>query len=95
MRHCHKCSTEIPLAGHVGRKEECPRCAASLHCCLNCRFHDPSAHNQCREVGTEFIRDREGANFCDSFVMSDSAAEDSSASSEQGSKAALADLFKI
>ena len=95
MRRCHKCSTEISLEGHVGRKEECPRCAASLHCCLNCRFHDPSAHNQCREVGTEFIRDREGANFCDSFAMGDTAEKGAAASSEESAKSALNDLFKF
>jgi hypothetical protein len=95
MRRCHKCSTEITLEGHVGRKEECPSCAASLHCCLACRFHEPSAHNQCREVGTEFIRDREAANFCDSFTMRDSGASDSPAAAEGTAKAALADLFKI
>ena len=95
MRQCHSCSTEITLEGPVGRKQECPRCAAPLHCCLGCRFHDPSAHNQCREVGTEFIRDREAGNFCDSFMMRDSADDDSAADGEGNAKAALADLFKI
>jgi len=95
MRTCHKCSTEITLEGHVGRKEECPRCAAPLRCCLGCSFHDPSAHNQCREVGTEFIRDREAGNFCDSFVMKDSAAAENPAAAAGDAKAALADLFKL
>jgi hypothetical protein len=95
MRECHHCSTEITLEGPIGRKEECRLCAAPLHCCLGCRFHDPSAHNQCREVGTEFIRDREAGNFCDSFMIRDSAADGSAAAAEGNAKTALADLFKI
>jgi len=46
-------------------------------------------------VGTEFIRDREAGNFCDSFMMRDSADDDSAADGEGNAKAALADLFKI
>jgi len=95
MRSCHKCSTEITLEGLIGFKEECPRCTAPLHSCCNCRFHDPAAHNQCREPGTEFIRDREGANFCDSFGMRDSDASAGGAVVDEAAKSALADLFKI
>ncbi len=95
MHNCHKCSTEITLEGSIGLKEECPNCAASLHSCCNCRFHDPAAHNQCREPGTEFIRDREAANFCDSFGMRDRDAGDAGSGETEAAKSALADLFKI
>jgi hypothetical protein len=94
MARCFKCSADFPLEGRPGRKEECPACAASLHCCLGCRFHDSSAHNQCREPGTDFIRDRESANFCDSFEMS-LAVGAGSGGEQESAKAALHDLFKI
>ena len=94
MADCYKCSSKFPLEGRPGRKEECPACAALLHCCLGCRFHDASAHNQCREPGTEFIRDREAANFCGSFEMSTQHGSDEAAG-QQAAKAALSDLFKI
>jgi hypothetical protein len=94
MASCYKCSADFPLEGRPGRKEECPSCAASLRCCLGCRFHDPSAHNQCREPGTDFIRDREAANFCDSFEMSEGGGA-APREDQEAAKSALADLFKI
>jgi hypothetical protein len=69
MKVCHKCRRELPYNTRILRSEQCPWCSADLHCCLNCRFHDPSAHNECHEVGTELIRYREQANYCGSFVF--------------------------
>ena len=67
MKVCHKCRRELPFESRILRSEQCPWCSADLHCCLNCRFHDPNAHNECLEVGTELIRYREKANYCGSF----------------------------
>lgn len=68
MKQCHKCGTawksDQPQPGY---RDTCPECAAFLHCCLNCVFHDPSLHNQCRVPNTEFVRARDAANFCDEF----------------------------
>jgi hypothetical protein len=68
MKVCHKCLREIPFETRILRSEECPWCAAALHCCLNCKFHDPSAHNECLEHGTELIRHRDEANYCGAFT---------------------------
>jgi hypothetical protein len=38
-----------------------------LHCCHNCRFHDPKKHNECHIPNSEFVRDRFAANFCEEF----------------------------
>ena len=95
MASCYKCSAELYLEGRPGRKEACPSCAALLHCCLGCRFHDRSAHNQCREPGTDFIRDREAANFCDSFEMRMAGGGAGPREDQEAAKNALADLFKI
>ncbi|NLV42960.1 MAG: hypothetical protein GXY07_00505 [Candidatus Hydrogenedentes bacterium] len=66
--YCHKC------AGHwendtarPGFKEICTHCGAYLHCCKNCRFHLPTAHNQCYIPDTEYVADRKGLNFCEEF----------------------------
>ncbi len=69
MKVCHKCRRELPFESRILRSEQCPWCSADLHCCLNCNFHDPSCHNECREVGTELIRYREQANYCGAFVF--------------------------
>jgi hypothetical protein len=67
MPSCFFCNNELEITGRVMRKNECPRCRRDLHCCVQCRFHDPGCHNQCREPKSEMVRDREKANLCDYF----------------------------
>lgn len=68
MRYCHACGGEVDAAlTRVGRRDACDACEADLHCCLNCKHHDPFANNQCNEPGTEPVRDRVAGNFCDAF----------------------------
>jgi len=64
---CHHCKTELKVQGKVFRSEECPSCGYDVYCCLNCSNYDPSAHNRCREPLSEWVSDREKANFCDYF----------------------------
>lgn len=64
---CYKCQEELVFEVKIGRRDTCPNCDAYLHSCRNCRFWDPGAHNQCREVKAEYIRDREDGNFCGHF----------------------------
>ncbi len=72
MRACHRCGTEwVSDKRQPGVKETCVKCGAYLHCCLNCRFHDPHAHNECYIPNTEWVGDRKGANFCDEFEFRD------------------------
>ena len=94
IRICHKCRRELPYTERILRSEECPWCRAPLHCCKNCRFWDPRAHNECREVGTETVRDREAANYCGAFEFIDGEHEDSEAEAQKA-RSALDSLFKI
>ncbi len=68
--NCWRCGAFIEISGarRVSRTEECPTCRGDLHCCKNCRFHDPQYHNECREAQAERVTDRERANFCDYFL---------------------------
>jgi hypothetical protein len=66
---CWRCGTAIDARQRVGRRDACPRCAADLHCCRNCGFHDPSMHNQCREPQAERQVDKERGNFCEWFSL--------------------------
>jgi hypothetical protein len=75
MFACYRCHKEIELSGRVGRKDTCPFCGAALRCCLNCKFYDEGAHNQCREPNSEWVSDREKSNFCDYFSFTDKAKE--------------------
>ena len=72
MKRCYKCGEPwVSEKKQPAVKEYCETCSAYLHCCLNCRFHDKSRHNECRIGTTEWVGDREGANFCDEFEFRD------------------------
>ena len=66
---CHVCSGELELEGPVSFRASCHHCEADVHCCLNCRFYDIGAHNNCREPTSEYIPDRKARNFCGHFKM--------------------------
>lgn len=92
-KSCWKCRREVPFESRILRSELCPWCSASLHVCKNCRFHDPRAYNECTEVGTEYVRDRELANHCSAFEFrSGTGSNDDEA---EKAKRKLGGLFKI
>lgn len=64
---CFKCGTEVVTAQTPGRRDECLKCGADLHVCLNCRHYDKNAYNECREPAAEVVREKERSNFCDFF----------------------------
>lgn len=68
-RLCHRCRAAVGPSERVGRREACPKCGADLHCCMNCRFHDPQRHNACRESQAERQVDKEVGNFCEYFAF--------------------------
>jgi len=70
-RACHRCGRAVGGVERVGRRDACLGCGADLHCCRNCRFHDPAYHNECREPQAERQVDKESGNFCDYFAFAD------------------------
>ncbi len=64
---CHKCNKEIDIDGNPGRADTCPFCSSDLKCCLNCKFFEPGAYNQCIETQSERVITKDRANFCDYF----------------------------
>jgi len=70
---CYRCQKSIPVLGtfKIQRTEDCPYCSTSLHCCKMCKFYDPKVYNECRETNAERITDKEKANFCEYFNLSD------------------------
>jgi len=72
MKQCHRCAAAWTAEKRQpSYKECCEVCSAYLHCCLNCRFHDPAAHNQCYIPNTDWVGDRRRANFCDEFEFAE------------------------
>ena len=66
---CQRCGAEVAESA-VGVRDVCERCRAYLHCCRNCEFYEPGAHNDCREPNAEVVADKEQGNFCEYFRLS-------------------------
>lgn len=90
--YCYNCNAPIVLIDKVVREDTCFTCNRDVRCCKNCRFWDPGAHNQCRENLTEYVPDRERANFCASFEPR--VGPLSSSSDADSAKAKLEALFR-
>jgi hypothetical protein len=92
---CRSCNREIELAAgeRVGFHDTCEGCGADLHVCLNCRFHDPTAYNECRESSAESVRDQDRANRCEYFAPGDCGGG-GGGSARDTARSALDDLFK-
>jgi len=93
--YCHRCGAPWKSeARQPGFKEICHNCDAYLHCCRNCRFHKPTAHNQCYIPDTEYVANRDGLNFCEEFVFREGKpASSEKADKQQQARDALAGLF--
>ena len=57
--------SDIPIK--IGFRAACPNCSSDLHVCVNCRYYAKGKPNDCLIPGTEPIRDREAANFCEDY----------------------------
>jgi hypothetical protein len=81
---CHGCGRSHEVDGPVARAAQCDGCGADLRCCLNCRFHDSSAYNECSEPAAERVVEKERANFCDYFTASSAPGETAAGRSGNG-----------
>ena len=70
---CYNCQADLDLSvnNQVMRSEECPKCYVNIRSCRMCKFYDKSSYNECREPVAERIVDKEKANFCDHFSLSE------------------------
>lgn len=64
---CYSCKTLNEAVDKVGFREDCSKCGADLHICLNCEFYDKGSYHECRESSADFVKDKERANYCDYF----------------------------
>lgn len=69
MPYCASCDAELSPDLRIGRETLCPHCEAYLHACIQCRFYEPTLHNQCLEPEADYVGDRQKANFCEFFAM--------------------------
>jgi hypothetical protein len=71
MAICWKCNKDYETPDRIERDSECPHCASYLRCCRNCGFYDSNVHNACHEPMAELQGDKEVANVCDYFRVTD------------------------
>ena len=90
---CYNCCKEIPADLEIGRQAVCPKCSSYLHCCLNCRFYDSTAHHECREPQADWVKEKEMGNFCDYFEPGQDGDSRGLSASEEA-KRKLEQLFK-
>lgn len=90
---CHACGVVIDVLERVGRGEECGKCGADLHCCLNCHFYDPRVADQCTEPQAERVMEKDRSNFCDYFQIRE-AGKSYKKDPKTAARAALDRLFK-
>jgi hypothetical protein len=88
---CHKALTDLPAL--IGRRDVCPFCSADLHCCKMCVHWDKNAYNECREPMADRQVEKEKANFCDHYKISDGKGIDPAEEKRKQMEKALA-LFK-
>ena len=76
------------------RVSQSPGNSSSSHSsCLNCRFYEPGAHNECYIPNTEWVGDKAGGNFCDEFEFADREPGPSGAGAGEQARTALDRLF--
>lgn len=92
MGICQFCGKEIEVK-KVFRNDLCPSCERPLHCCVNCEFYSEYSHNKCLEPQSEWVSDREKANFCEFFKFTNKKKEVSLKNKEEAKKL-LDILFK-
>jgi len=61
---CWSCGQVTEMEDKVRRNDECIHCSTDMHSCKNCQYHDPGSHNECTETISEYVADKERANFC-------------------------------
>jgi hypothetical protein len=94
MFNCAFCNGVLDITESVSRQDTCPHCQRDLRCCKQCKFYDPRAYNECREVSAERIVDKERANFCDFFVLRGTKGAGRRSDKVKEAKEALEALFK-
>jgi hypothetical protein len=64
---CQTCGKAVPYEEPIPRDSDCEGCHRDLRCCMNCRHHDASRNNSCRETEAELVEDKTRRNFCEFF----------------------------
>ncbi len=91
---CYRCGASLAeLTPPISRQDECPECAAYLHVCSMCEFHDAGVPKQCTEDDAEEVFEKERPNFCDWYKPGSDVFDPKQAAEESRAKNELSSLF--
>lgn len=90
---CHRCGAALG-PDRPSRRDVCAACGADVRACLNCGFHAPGLHGDCREPAAEQVRDKERANFCEFFAFAPGKLPPAGGEEGAGARAELEALFR-
>ncbi len=94
MAKCPFCGAEV--GSSIYHSTECPSCSRELHSCRCCQFYSPESHYGCRESVDEPVWDKEKANHCDYFRITDKVLGSSSEDDKRKkARENLANLFNF
>ena len=82
MSCCFSCGAELPIQSRPGRGESCTKCGTDIKVCRNCRFYDAKSYNECAEPNAERVVEKERANFCEYFTLTDKSVKEPGSSSD-------------
>ncbi len=69
---CWKCGTSLNVSEKkLPFRSMCDHCGSWQHVCVNCQHYYSGMPNDCSIPDTEFVADREKANFCEEFSLKD------------------------
>ena len=89
---CHNCGAKFEYENVLSRSDDCPKCGSDLKVCLNCKFFDEYANNQCKESQAEPVSVKDRSNFCGYFEPAGNGGDSKNAADEAKKK--LNALFK-
>jgi len=76
----------------IARSVTCHKCYNDIHVYLNCSYYDQKSYTECAEPSAERVVDKEKANFCDYFKLSEKT--DQAVDTKADTLKQLNDLFK-
>ena len=65
---CAECGQDLSTAYEILMESKCPKCAADLHTCRNCRHFDTSARFECSQPIKQRVGKKAAANRCTLFT---------------------------
>ena len=68
LLRCAMCGAVVPDSVEITEGSQCPKCAADLRSCKNCRHFDTGAPFECTEPISERITRKDTRNECTFFV---------------------------